>query len=141
MFRRRFLALWVAPLFAPAVRGADSPAILLELERARRERAGVVPPPAPAKVSVAGPKYDPDHRCDHCGYESPRGEGTWIITGFRGDGGHTHKCPRCGTVWHHGGHTHAEESPPSVTYTLPQASGCANGNCPSPSRGRGLFRR
>lgn len=69
-----------------------------------------------------------------------------------GVGLHSHKCPRCGTVWSHDGgpgSSHncprcgafqnvvhdapAASAPPAVTYTLPAFGGCASGNCAAPA--------
>ena len=85
----------------------------------------------------SGPKYDPDHRCDNCGHESPQGRGTWVQSRDVGDR-HEHTCPNCGNVWWHfdDGHVPSGEV---KRYTLPQISGCESGNCPTQSRG--FFRR
>lgn len=90
----------------------------------------------------SGLKYDPDHRCDNCGFESSPGTGTWIVRGSTADGGHTHQCPKCGQMWQHGG-THSHAAPePTMQYTLPgTSSGCANGQCPTSVSRRGILRR
>lgn len=74
--------------------------------------------------------YDPDHTCDRCGHTSARGGGNWIVRSESGDR-HTHKCENCGNTWWHFDDGHVPESAPA--FALP-ASGCANGNCPAPSR-------
>lgn len=103
------------------------------------------PSVTPSPKTNPGIPYDADHRCDNCGHQSAAGTGTWVVHGAAPGGAHTHKCPKCGQVWQHGGsgptaHKH-DETP--MQYTLPGSlSGCANGQCPTSSTvRRGIFRR
>lgn len=62
--------------------------------------------PGQAAPAVAAPTfrsggYSPSHRCPSCGYQSPAGQGTWIVRGHNADGTHSHQCPSCGTLWRH----------------------------------------
>ncbi len=41
------------------------------------------------------------HNCPSCGYQSPAGQGTWIVRGSNRDGTHAHQCPKCSTTWSH----------------------------------------
>lgn len=45
--------------------------------------------------------YNASHRCPTCGFQSPPGQGTWIVRGQNPDGTHTHVCPLDGTTWRH----------------------------------------
>lgn len=88
-------------------------------------------PRQPAPVSALG-NYDPDHRCDKCGYESPKGEGTWIQRSDHGNY-HTHQCPQCHSVWWH--YEPGQAPQPAYSINPFAAPGCASGNCPTTSRG------
>jgi hypothetical protein len=86
----------------PQSRGAEP--VFTAFDPAPASFAAFDPSPArgvPAARPFRGPAFDPDHRCDACGYESPPGTGTWLIRGWNPDGTHRHQCPACGNVWFH----------------------------------------
>lgn len=111
-------------------------AALMSLLTTHARARGVEPPrikepPAIRFASLVVPAAKPslnidnDHTCDKCGAYSN-------IVAKQANGMHSHVCtnPTCRNEWWHSDPGTVQAQP---TYTLP-ASGCANGNCASPTR-------
>lgn len=46
-------------------------------------------------------QYHAGHNCPSCGFQSPPGQGTWIVRGTNSNGTHWHECPLDGARWFH----------------------------------------
>jgi hypothetical protein len=92
------------PLAMPPVESTNvtrlKPTPFPPVEVAVRVAPEVVTVPTFPRWENRGVQFNADHRCPNCRYQSPAGQGTWIVRGYNSRG-HLHSCPQCGTSWFH----------------------------------------
>lgn len=72
-----------------------------KLEKLITAAPEVAAPPGNFQGRSSNGAYNPSHRCQNCGHQSPPGTGTWIVRGSNPDGTHVHECPQCHDRWRH----------------------------------------